>query len=121
MPSTRKYVNYKLGAVGTRSQVWCKNAHHTSGGLTKNDLKRNKQGKIVSKKASASAKKSNNLTKNGYYPLKGEFGYYDENTDKEVRPKRKRSNSSKRKCRDPHQGHTHYRSGPGGKPHRHRA
>lgn len=36
-------------------------AHHTSGGLIKTDLTYNKQGRIVSKRASAAAKKANRL------------------------------------------------------------
>jgi hypothetical protein len=47
--------------VGTKLQVFRGTKTHTRGGLTKNHLKRNKRGKIVSKKASAFAKKQNNL------------------------------------------------------------
>ena len=43
--------------IGSRAQVMHGNAKKTSGGLTKKQLKYNKQGKIVSKKASALAKK----------------------------------------------------------------
>jgi len=50
------------------------NAKKTSGGLTKSQLKYNKQGKIVSKKASALAKKNNRLVKAGYVTRKGQFG-----------------------------------------------
>lgn len=50
------------------------NATKTSGGLTKSQLKYNKQGKIVSKKASALAKKNNRLVKAGFITRKGEFG-----------------------------------------------
>ena len=39
--------------IGSRAQVMHGNAKKTSGGLTKSQLKYNKQGKIVSKKASA--------------------------------------------------------------------
>ena len=42
--------------TGSRAQVMHGNATKTSGGLTKPQLKYNKQGKIVSKKASALAK-----------------------------------------------------------------
>ena len=44
--------------VGSRAQVMHRTAWKTSGGLTKKDLKYNKNGKIVSKKMSAAAKKS---------------------------------------------------------------
>lgn len=46
-----------MTTVGSRAQVYHGTAHHTSGGLTKGDLKKNKHGEIVSKKASESAKK----------------------------------------------------------------
>jgi hypothetical protein len=49
-------------------------ATKTSGGLTKKQLKYNKQGKIVSRKASALAKKNNRLVKAGYVTKKGRFG-----------------------------------------------
>jgi hypothetical protein len=46
----------------------------TGGGLKKKDLKYNKQGKIVSKKMSAIAKKEKRLQKAGYTTVKGQFG-----------------------------------------------
>ena len=60
--------------IGSRAQVMHGTAKMTSGGLTKKDLKYNKRGKIVSKKASKSAKISNNLVKAGYVTEKGKFG-----------------------------------------------
>ena len=60
--------------TGSRAQVMHGTAKHTSGGLTKSQLKYNKQGKIVSKKASALAKKNNRLVKAGYVTTKGVFG-----------------------------------------------
>ena len=49
-------------SVGTRAEVMQGTAHHTGGGLTKADLKYNKQGtRIVSRRASAAAKKANKL------------------------------------------------------------
>ena len=62
--------------IGSRAQVMHGNADKTSGGLTKKDLKYNKHGKIVSKKASVAAKKSNNLVNAGYITIKGEFGSF---------------------------------------------
>lgn len=38
--------------VGSRAEVWHGNAHHTSGGLTCAQLKKNKAGKIVGREAS---------------------------------------------------------------------
>jgi len=60
--------------TGSRAQVMHGTAKKTSGGLTKSQLKYNKQGKIVSKKASALAKKNNRLVKAGYITRKGKFG-----------------------------------------------
>ena len=60
--------------VGSRAQVMHGTAHHTSGGLTKNDLKMNKWGRIVSKAKSAKAKKENRLSKLGFKTQKGKFG-----------------------------------------------
>jgi hypothetical protein len=61
-------------SIGSRAQVMHGNANKTSGGLTKKQLKYNKQGKIVSRKASALAKKNNRLVKAGFITRKGEFG-----------------------------------------------
>ena len=60
--------------VGSRAQVMHGTAHHTSGGLTKKDLKINKWGRIVSKAKSAKAKKENRLAKMGFKTQKGKFG-----------------------------------------------
>lgn len=60
--------------VGSRAQVMHGTAHHTSGGLTKSDLKMNKWGRIVSRKKSSSAKKDNRLAKMGFKTQKGKFG-----------------------------------------------
>ena len=46
---------------GTRIQVWRGVKKKTRGGLTKADITKNKYGKLVSKKASAAAKKKSNL------------------------------------------------------------
>jgi hypothetical protein len=60
--------------IGSRAQVMHGKAQKTSGGLTKKQLKYNKQGKIVSRKASALATKNNRLVKAGYVTKKGKFG-----------------------------------------------
>ena len=44
-----------------RAKVWHGNLDKTSGGLKKEDLMMNSNGKIVSKKASKAAKKNKNL------------------------------------------------------------
>lgn len=60
--------------IGSRAAVMHGNAHHTSGGLTKGDLKYNKWGRIVSVKKSQKAKKENRLSKLGFKTQKGKFG-----------------------------------------------
>ncbi len=60
--------------VGSRAQVMHGNAKMTSGGLTKKHLTYNNAGKIVSKKASKTAKKLNRLVKAGYTTIPGKFG-----------------------------------------------
>ena len=49
--------------VGSRAQVMHGTAHHTKGGLTKQSLKYNKYGRIVSAKKSALAKRKGTLKK----------------------------------------------------------
>ena len=63
-----------IKAVGSRAQVMHGTAAHTSGGLTKRDLKMNKWGRIVSRKKSTMAKKTRRLEKAGYKAKKGSFG-----------------------------------------------
>ncbi len=60
-------------ATGSRAEVFHGNARHTSGGLTRNDVKMNKRGEIVSVKASDRATKEKRLEKAGYKTKKGEF------------------------------------------------
>ena len=60
--------------VGSRAQVMRGTAKMTSGGLMKKHLTYNNSGKIVSKKASKTAKKLNNLVKAGYTTIPGKFG-----------------------------------------------
>ena len=54
-----------------RLRVWNGSLKQTSGGLRKKDLKKNKQGNIVSKRASAAAKKRFNSKK--YAHVKATF------------------------------------------------
>ena len=64
----------KLPRVGSKAQVFHGTAHHTSGGLTKNDLMKTKKGRIVSRKKHALGKKSlKNLVKAGFKAKKGTF------------------------------------------------
>ena len=62
--------------VGSRAQVMHGNAKMTGGGLRKKDLTYNKAGKIVSRRASNTAKKTMRLQKAGYITTKGQFGAY---------------------------------------------
>ena len=71
--------------VGSRAEVWHGTAKHTSGGLTKNDLFKNKSGRIVSKKKHFTSKKENRLVKSGYGTKKGKFGYVKIGTQKRSR------------------------------------
>jgi hypothetical protein len=69
----------KKSAVGSRAQVMHGTADHTSGGLTKGDLKYNKGGRIVSRKKSMKAKKEKRLIKLGFKTRKGKFGLIKKN------------------------------------------
>jgi hypothetical protein len=62
--------------TGSRAQVWHGTAKKTSGGLTKKDLKKTKDGRIVSRKLSEKMKKEGlkRLTDAGYTYQKGKFG-----------------------------------------------
>jgi len=60
--------------IGSRAQVMHGTAHHTSGGLTRKDLKYNKSGRIVSAKKSHTARREKRLEKHGYKTRKGKFG-----------------------------------------------
>ena len=72
--STKRGNRSPVRETGSRAQVMNGTAKRTSGNLTKKDLKYNKQGRIVSKKQSARAKRENRLVKAGYVTTKGEFG-----------------------------------------------
>jgi hypothetical protein len=63
-----------MKTVGSRAEVFHGSAKHTSGGLEKKDLLKNKHGRIVSRKKHNTAKKENRLKKHGYTAKKGKFG-----------------------------------------------
>ncbi len=48
----------KVKAIGSKREVWNGLADHTSGNLTRDDLMKNKRGKIVSKKQHAAGKRA---------------------------------------------------------------
>ena len=64
----------KMPAVGSKASVYHGKAKHTSGGLTRKDLMKTKNGRIVSRKKHALGKKAlKNLVKAGYKAKKGTF------------------------------------------------
>jgi hypothetical protein len=64
----------RIPAVGTKAQVFHGTAKHTSGGLTRKDLMKNKKGRIVSRRKNAAGKKAlARLRKAGYKAKKGTF------------------------------------------------
>ena len=93
-----------------RAKVWHGNLDKTSGGLKKEDLMMNDNGKIVSKKASKAAKKNKNLgvfekSKNSkgfeLSPAKGSKAYKEikkvSSKKKSKKPKSKKPKSKKPK------------------------
>lgn len=64
-----------MKTVGSRAEVFHGNAKRTSGRLTKDDLMKNKAGRIVSKKKNAAGKNALKfLHAKGYIAVKGKFG-----------------------------------------------
>ena len=82
--------------VGSRAQVMSGSAVKTPGNLRKKDLKYNKQGRIVSRKRSAKAKRENRLVKSGYVTKKGVFGSKFVGSPKKS-PKRSKKKRSKKR------------------------
>jgi hypothetical protein len=76
--------------IGSRAEVWHGTAKHTSGGLTKSHLMKNKSGRIVSKKKHFSAKRDNRLVKAGFKTRKGHFGFVKVGSKKHRRGKKMR-------------------------------
>jgi len=84
---------------GSRAQVMSGSALKTPGGLRKKDLKYNKQGRIVSKKKSARAKRENRLVRSGYVTEKGVFGSKFVTEKKKPSKKRSKKKSKKRRSK----------------------
>ena len=64
----------KMKRIGSKAEVYHGTADHTSGGLKKHQLVKNKHGRIVSRKQQASGRKAiKRLFKMGYKPKKGTF------------------------------------------------
>ena len=81
-----------LKTFGSRAEVFHGNANKTTGGLTKKDLLKNKNGQIVSRKKHLTAKKEKRLEKFGFFAEKGKFGYV-----KKTGTKKGKSRSKSRK------------------------
>ena len=87
----------KVKSRGSRAEVMHGTARRTSGGLRKQHLKYNKRGKIVSKRASARAKKENRLVKAGYKTKKGQFGSFRKGKRVSARRSRRKSKRHSRR------------------------
>ena len=90
-------------AVGTRAQVWHGTAKATGygrKGLRKHQLKKNKHGRIVSRRMSKRAKREDRLGRAGWKTRKGIFGSYhvDEGRTRKRRRRGRRTPRSRR-CR----------------------
>jgi hypothetical protein len=69
--------------VGSKAQVYHGTAKHTSGGLTKKDLVKNKHHRIVSRRKMAQGKKALKfLVSAGYKAKKGSFKLFRKTTKK---------------------------------------
>ena len=82
---------------GSRAQVWHGTAYKTSGGLTKDKLMMNKNGRIVSKEKHTTAKKEKRLEAHGFFAKKGSFGVVKKDSKKRSRSRSRKRNSSKNK------------------------
>lgn len=74
MRSKKSVVNLEMQTVGSKAMVFHGTAKHTSGGLEKKNLVKNKHGRIVSlKKMKAGRKALKFLTAAGFKAKKGTF------------------------------------------------
>ena len=82
--------------IGSRKQVWMGSAYKTDGQLVRSDFIMNKNGRIVSAKKHASAKRENRLVKAGYGTQKGKFGYVLLNGSKSKTKKSRKSRKTRK-------------------------
>tara|TARA_B110000908_G_scaffold154897_1_gene192636 strand:+ start:3277 stop:3672 length:396 start_codon:yes stop_codon:yes gene_type:complete len=82
------------GLIGSRAQVMHGTVYKTRGGLTKNKLKFNKGGKIVSR-AKSSSNPLKRLTDAGYRTKKGTFGSFKNGAVVRTRRKSRRKSRGK--------------------------
>ena len=85
-----------MKTVGSRAEVFHGNAKHTSGGLMKKDLIKNKHGRIVSKKKHNLEKKTMRLKKLGFGTQKGKFGVVKMSKQKKSKKARRTARKSKK-------------------------
>ena len=83
--------------IGTRAQVWHGTAYKTSGGLLKEDLFQNKNGRIVSRRKHVTAKREKRLEKHGFFAQKGKFGMVQRHARTKHKRARKHSTRRRRK------------------------
>jgi hypothetical protein len=87
-----------LKATGSRAEVFHGSAKHTSGGLTKKDLLKNKHGRIVSRRKVAAGKKSiKHLFAMGFKPKKGKFSLFRKTGKKSTKKSMKKSRKTRRR------------------------
>ena len=85
--------------IGSRAQVMHGTAYKTKGDLTKDKLKYNKHGKIVSKKKSGS-NPIKRLHDAGYFTRKGKLGSFKKGSKtKKARKSRRKTAKKGKRCR----------------------
>jgi len=82
--------------IGSRAQVHHGTAYKTPGNLTKSQILMNKNGRIVSAKKHATAKREKRLEKAGYFTRKGQFGFVQKNGTRKSRSNKRRSSRSRK-------------------------
>ena len=85
-----------MKTFGSRAEVLHGNAKKTTGNLTKEDLTKNRYGKIVSKAASKAAKKTKNL--GDHLAKKGSKIFVLASKDKKSAKKSAKKSTKKSKC-----------------------
>lgn len=90
----------KIPAVGSKLMVFRGLAKHTSGGLTRKQLVKNKHGKIVSKRQQTAGKKAiKRLFSLGFKPKKGTFKLFHKGTAKSTKSHSKKTKRTTRRRR----------------------
>lgn len=89
-----------IQTVGSKAQVYHGTAKHTPGGLTKKDLMKTKDGRVVSHKQHQAGKKAiKRLFSLGFKPQKGVFKLFSaKKTKKGRKHKTRKTRKSKKRC-----------------------